>query len=894
MHFPTQKILSKDKDLQWVKTCADYIISEGNRDLHHDISRMLRNYRLMNSQLETDEFRSICKSLGVNEATGKKYIGLYNKTPNFLYTLSGEELDRSFSWGITNIIDQPIKAEINDLELKIKNVIDKFYSLEVQKIKSIINLEIKQQSNQETTQEEIDAINKSIEDKYAHLIKELDSLKSNYSNLQTEKEKTVTNLLKIAMNRMDFKWLKNECFQDIVIAGKEFCEIRFEHGNPFPVIRQLNPLNVFYHKSPDTPYTHDSDYAGYKEEMTLGQVIDLYGHELSKEELKRLQTHSYDGSRPYGITDTFFHTKGDRHASSWAAKRDAGMFPSGSNLDADAEMVLDGKYAAVPTNSISGGNNIYGPGLYSDNRTYSGRYLDVYTTYWKSYVKSYKYSYFNEYGKLVDEIVDESFVIPSNHKVEKYKPSMFSETIVKKVWYDDEGKYNCVEEIWIPEIWKAVRINGEFYVNIGPVEGAYQSLTNPYKTKIPIFGYVFSSRNSEILSIADRLAPWQKLYLSVMARLIKNLSQDKGVLTFFNALMADEEIGVAKTLAMAEDGNIIPYNPLAYTKGSNMVQNTMKVAESINASNSEIVQYYISLLEFIEGQMQESVGMSPQRLAKTNSYTTATDNQRDVMHSMNITEPLFYAHDLLWEKICQSYMEMLLATLSNSDSKIRGMIDDNKIAIVDLGLLNMEDEYLFKVSNNIRNNKIMEILKANTHAFIQNDKARFSTLLSMLKTDDLYEFEKEILDFERKMDAQKEAEDQAARDHEKEMRELEIQNREDIQIADLYKNYLMEKMKKDRELAKEDMKGKYMVTSYNLQSDADKDGISDIIENEIKYKKFINEVAADSEKIDQERQKLLAQIEELNIKNRQLEELIRSNKAKEDIERSKAKSSNNN
>ena len=95
-------------------------------------------------------------------------------------------------------------------------------------------------------------------------IYDMDFQDSMYKDLHTEKEKTISKLLKISFNKINLRWIKNECFSDAAIAGKEFAEITFESGNPLPIIRQLNPLNVFYHKSPDSPFTHDSDYAVIK------------------------------------------------------------------------------------------------------------------------------------------------------------------------------------------------------------------------------------------------------------------------------------------------------------------------------------------------------------------------------------------------------------------------------------------------------------------------------------------------------------------------------------------------------------------------------------------------------------------------------------------------------
>jgi hypothetical protein len=887
MIFPTQKIDSKKKDKTWARRCIDFVIAEGNSTLRSDIIRMLSNYRLINSQMEEEEMRSICKVLGVNEKAGKKYISMYNKTPNILSTLKGEELDRPFTWTVTSLTDQPDSKYIRDQEIEYSKIVDEIFKLESEKISKIIEIEVQnelQNIPEDKKEQAIQELEAKYKEKYSKIL-DIESIESKRKNILKEKESAISNLMKIAFRRIDMRFIKNECFSDAAIAGKEFVEITFEPGNPIPIIRQLNPTNVFYHKSPDSPFTHDSDYVGYQEEITLGQALDHYGELMTDNEIKRLQTFSYDNTGKYGTSDSMFHTRADRHASSWSAKREAGMFPSGANIDPQAMMVMDGKYMGIPTSSYTNGNNIYGPGLYADSRTYNGRYVSVYTVYWKSYRKVYKYTYTDEYNELCDEIVDESFVVPDNYKTEKYRPTPFADYKTKKIWYDDDDKYNCIEEMWIPEIWKGVRLNGDIYVNVGPLENAYQSLINPYKTKIPVLGFIYNSRNTGILSIVDRLQSWQKLYYAVMARLVKNLSQDKGVLTFLNSLMVSDEIGLKATLAMAEDGNITPYNPLAYSKGNVGVMNTMKVAERIDATNSTVIQYYIQLLQFIENQMIEAVGMSPQRLAKTKVNTTATDNQRETMHSMNITEPLYYAHDLLWEKICQTYMEMLISSLSESKGKFRGMIDDKHMALIDLELLSLEDEYLIKISNNIKNNKILDIMKSQVHAIIQNDKANLSTLISMLKTDDLTELEDYLLDLETKMSKQEEMREQSRREQEEKIEKMRLEQREDEQIAKLQSDYLNNIMKRNTDIEREHIRGKYLITSYNLQNDNDADGIPDIMEADIKYKKFINDVAAREEKINSDRLKLLLDQEEMERKKKEHEDKMQ-------LEREKLKQQN--
>lgn len=108
----------------------------------------------------------------------------------------------------------------------------------------------------------------------------------------------------------------------------------------------------------------------------------------------------------------------------------------------------------------------------------------------------------------------------------------------------------------------------------------------------------------------------------------------------------DPKLGYEKSLQIAVDQGVLPYNPLAHSTGMGL-GNTQKPAEVLNLSNSEQLTHYTQLLQFIEGQLKQAAGITDQRLAQTGTGTNVTDNQRDLMQSMNITNSVFAAHDLL-------------------------------------------------------------------------------------------------------------------------------------------------------------------------------------------------------------------------------------------------------
>jgi len=184
------------------------------------------------------------------------------------------------------------------------------------------------------------------------------------------------------------------------------------------------------------------------------------------------------------------------------------------------------------------------------------------------------------------------------------------------------------------------------YVKAEPYEHAYQSLLNPYKVKLPLHGFVYNNRNAFSVSVMDRIAPWQKLYYVVATKWLKLITQDKGVVQLLNILMMDKNLGYKKSLEIAVDQGVLPFNPLAHSQGAGM-GNTYKPAERLDLSNTAQLTHYTQMLQFIEQQIKLAAGIPDSRLAQTSKSTNVTDNQRDMAQSMNITNALFKAHDLL-------------------------------------------------------------------------------------------------------------------------------------------------------------------------------------------------------------------------------------------------------
>jgi hypothetical protein len=355
----------------------------------------------------------------------------------------------------------------------------------------------------------------------------------------------------------------------------------------------------------------------------------------------------------------------------------------------------------------------------------------------------------------------------------------------------------------------------------------------------------------------DRVAPWQKLYYVVATKWLKLITQDKGVVQLLNILMMDKKLGYKKSLEIAVDQGVLPFNPLAHSQGAGM-GNTYKPADRLDLSNTQQLSHYTQMLQFIEQQIKLAAGIPDSRIAQTSASTNVTDNQRDMQQSMNITNSLFKAHDLLWQEVLQSLCETAVKTLDSKSGFIRQILSDDEIALIDLDLISLEDEYAIRVGNNTKAHEVLMQAKGFAQALIQNDKAKFSTLLDLLDNTNLQEFKSELRQIEDSIE-QREAQMQ----QQQQQSQMQMQQMQDAQ-AEKARQHDLDKLRLGKEY---DIKiAQIKAMSWNPEKDMDRDGLPDIFELE----KFRNEAAAQEREAENKNRELDQNDRQLALKEREM------------------------
>jgi hypothetical protein len=820
---PKQRLSYNKKNEEWRKQNMDYWCHHADQVYSKEWKRMHENYLFHNNIFDQREFQKYCDVLGLDVGQYTDYVEPFNKLPNKINTLAGEERKRPFSYHVMQLGEDATNEVLRGMERDFRKYIEFQLQkeIEAQQLELQKRLALEESENPSQTEEEFkqkqEAMMQEHQAKEAEIL-DIKQIKNKYRSLRTKKEKLLDTLLRayIAANHIVHK--KNEGFIHANIAGVEAAHVYFAKGKVN--LEVVNPLGLAFHKSPEQPFIHKGDAVTYKREMSIGDVFDTY--KLEDKHLKQLDELTMN---VYGMNAKMYSKDGfsPSHYENNSYRHD--------------------RY---------GNSNVLHSG--SHGQSFSNEdYLVVYTTYWKSQRKIGILEFTNDYGDVETIFVDEAYEVPSYAETEKYTDED-GKKCSRKVWTDPFSgiKYKLKWD-WVPQIWKGTRIEENIYLDIEPLYDQEVSILDPQEATLPILGVVYNSKNAPIVSTFDRGKHWQKLFLAIMHKWTKLIMQDKSVLHAIDTSMLDKKVPLEVAMRYALDSGLLPYNSLQNAEGAGILNNTRKISEPINLSNPSI-ERYVSILQYIDNQIGEAMGVTKPREGQMTPYSTATDNQQSIIQSSHITETVFALHDLLWEEILNVLGRMLVKHASKNKGVMRELLNDEEIAIVDLGLFDEFDEFNIRVKNSQKIFEDMQFLRMQTQALIQNDENALKYIISIVDAESMVELKEEIYSIQAELEERRGQMMQAQQQAEEAQRAFEA---EQAELAH-ERNLELEMLKIEGNLEKA------KIDSFKFVDEQDSDNNN--IPDQLEISKFQHEKEMDTEKLKLEGRKL--DIEEKKITNK--------------------------
>ena len=814
IQVPEQALPDSRKDLDWGKRCVD----AGENVLMFDSSVVRQtfynkkvNYRLRNNMLTDKDIQQICEPYGVEFSAAPKsmqHIGLGNSKIN---TLVGEEAKRLTRYPFKAYISSDDQMGISSKEEAVR---DMWYKKLVDIAKQ--KFEASMQGQQMDPKQMEEELNKELSkfDKY---------LKYNYQDL---KEMTANKILKYEYKRLDVSDTFLRCWEDFLVCGEEVVCIE-ELGNDI-VFRKVNPLYLFTIQSPETYKLEDADWIVEYTMMSVGQVVDYYHNELTKDEIDTLeQSKEYNSMKTGGIQ--------------MAYNRD---------ITVEERFGYTAGELFVP-NQIA---THYFGGAYDQRGN-----VRIMRVCWKSRRKIGKVKYYDEYGSQEEKIVDEYYTL-------------------------DKDAGETVDWIWINEWWEGTKIANDIYVKIRPIPYQSRSMANLSESKPPYVGIYCNTNNSRVMSFMDNIKPMDYLYDIYFHRLNLALSKYKGPMLGINVSMIPSEWDPLKWLQYAEATNILFLDPTNEVlkgpmQGKSAGTFNQMSAQGINLEMGNYITQHVNLIGFIKQQMDLISGVNEYRQGDIKGDANVGTSNMGWSASNSMTEKYFSLHNSFKRDCMQRLLEVAKYVWKENPKKVQYVGDDMMVEVVNSYDEFCESEYDIHIDDGPNTQELMQALNQLAHAGMQTGQIKFRDLIEIYKKDSISSLARYLEESQDKMAQEQQEQQQAQQQHEKELAQQEAEIRQQalqLEYERLNREDVNRQLDRENKIQIETLKG----LSFAQDQDINENGIPDLLEQSkvaiLQQKQAFEEVqkdrehqlkyATDQQKNEIERQKLGLMSEEMKNK----------------------------
>lgn len=629
---------------EWMKLNLDGGEAIGRYQFYQNL-KLKENYEIVQGRfilqhyLDSEDYFDIASAIS-QEFQLPNYLKHYDITTKAVNLLLGEYLKRP---DIFRVISQ----DADTTNEKLRTTTELMQSYMSQQVQAEIGRKLQAQGldpnrdkfENEKEQAEYQAL---IEQKYKEMTPEAIDRFMKY-DYRTAAEHWGQAIITADKERFNLREHEKIEFTDMLVADR--C---FTHFYLTPIgysMEVWNPLNTFYHQSPEVKYVEDGDYVGRTFYMSKAQIINRYGWRMTKKQQEALYP---DWNKQTNAQGTGYNTM----FQTW-------VYPF-QNYD-DFRAISDAAGAAIGFNPLDRTSLSSVPLMNEFDNTYLGNsyaflqndLVQATELYWISQRRLGYLTLMNsDTGEIQNEIVDETFN-PKLFNVEELEDDTYRDAI-------KNAQPNTIIWFWVKQPWQGFKINENhlnssvdtqhgrkgLYIDIRPCDFSFKGDFNPFDSKLPVCGGVFNNRNGRSMSIVDLLKPYQVYYNALMNQAygITQRNNGKFFLLDVNILPSLKDWGgeeaYEKFMAMANalGVGVVDSSTANPNNKGNANFNHYQV---VDLDETEKVTRLLNLAMLVEQQGFLQLGITPQRQGQTQASETAQGNQIAVNNSYAITETYF-------------------------------------------------------------------------------------------------------------------------------------------------------------------------------------------------------------------------------------------------------------
>ncbi len=787
----------KDKDKfgvsEWSRMCLDGLESLGRSSFYNNLS-LKENYEIINGRfilkhyLDSGDYFDLASAIS-QEFQLPNYLKHYDITTKAVNLLLGEFLKRP---DIFRVVAND--ADSTNEKIRLKTELLQSYmqqSIHQEITQKLISQGIDPNRNDFQNEEEAQQYQAEIEQKYQEMTPEAIERYMKY-DYRTAAESWGQAVLTNDKERFNLREQEKIEFTDMLVADRCFTHF-YLTANGYEM-ETWNPINTFFHQSPEVRYVEDGDYVGRTFYMSKAQIIDRYGWRMSQEQQEALYP-KYDKdkiSQGAGYSTIFqtnvvpFQNYDDFLAVDKALGAAVGFNPSDRT-----------SLSSIPVADEFDFNGLGNTYAFLQNDL-----VQVTEAYWSSQRRIGHLNITNpETGEQMTEMVDETFD-PKLFGIEELKSTMREHT-----------EPDSIVWIWTKQTWQGIKINENHlnstvdtqygrrgtYLDIRPADFQFKGDYNIFNSKLPVCGGIFNNRNGRSMAVVDLLKPYQIYYNALLNQAygITQRNNGKFFLMDVNILPSLKDWGgeeaLDKFMSVANSLGVAPIDS-STANPNNKGNSNFSHYQVIDLDETEKITRLINLAMLVEAQGFLQLGITPQRQGQTQASETAQGNMIAVNNSYAITETYFENYYNYKKRKLKMHLDIaqycaskesditlpyITSDLGNAFIKITG----TELMLKDLGV------NVTYSSETARQRQLTEQLLANNTTDIPMSK-----LVSMIRLNSLADIQKVL--------------EQSEAENWKRKQEEMAQQKE---IADMQIKAAAEDKQKDRDLKKYEIDTKAQV-----------------------------------------------------------------------------------
>lgn len=572
-------------------------------------------------------------------------------------------------------------------------------------------------------------------------------------------------LLNHYVKELDIPAVFNAGFVDGMAVGEEIYQCDIVGGEP--TFDKINPLKIRVLKSGFSNKIEDADMIILEDYWSPGKVVDTYHDVLQPKDRKSLE----EGFHNMG--DNEDNTRGEYEMNEFIPKSFVGE--DGVATDEFYWDPIGGH------DSISASESPY---------DYAGN-VRVLRVYWKSRRKIKKVKSYDQItGDEIYDFYSENY-IPDTARGEE-------ETIY-----------------WINQAWEGTKIGKDIYLNMRPKPVQYNRLTNPSICHFGIIGSIYNINDARPFSLVDMMKPYNYLYDVIHDRLNKLISRNWGNMVELdlakkpNEWTTDKWLYFAKTLGLYVTNS---FNEGGYGAAAGKIAGALNNASRgvIPAADTNSIQQYMNLLEWIKREMADVTGINDQRKGQVQNRETVGGVERATLQSSHITEWLFIRHESVKKRALECFLETAKIALKGRSKKFQYLLSDGSTRIMEIdGDEFAEADYGLVVDNSNGTQELNQKLDSLAQAALQNQLLNFSTIMKLYTSTSLSEKQRMV-----ELNEQRTTE----MNQQQQQQQMQIQQQQMEQQAQT----AQQQMEMQYKMHQEDNETKILVAEINSKAEADR------------------------------------------------------------------------